>query len=256
MTPVEREYHAQTTIGMRYHAWGTGCLHSCRTRRGDKDTADERLITQLLRGCSDEVRCEVRNLGCRAGHESKPKREAISAKRKAPPHPAAGKSLTIPAMHRLTACLLALSASTSVLQAQDPQRRRILPELRADFVAGDVVSTQVAAGVHVNTGAYVRLAFLGGYGRAWDDDEQGPSYRLEAQGRFHLDPLRSTRFGLYGIGGVSANHDPFADWQTRLVLGAGVELPAYARATLAIEVALAGGLRFSVATRRVPLGRR
>ena len=143
-----------------------------------------------------------------------------------------------------------------VLGAQEPQRRRILPELRADVVTGDVVSAQIAAGVHITSGTYVRVALLGGYGRAWSDEEQGASYRMEVQGRFHLDPLRTTRFGLYGIGGIVTSHDPFADWQSRLVLGAGVELPAYARATLAVEAALAGGLRLSVATRRVPLGRR
>jgi hypothetical protein len=157
---------------------------------------------------------------------------------------------------RWSVALLAVSATICTLQAQEPQRTRILPEFRVDFVAGDVASGQVAAGVHVNAGTYVRLAILGGYGRAWANDEQGTSYRLEVQGRFHLDPLRSTRFGLYGIGGVSASQDPFVDWQTRLVLGAGVELPAYARSTLAVEAALAGGLRLSVATRRVPLGRR
>ena len=145
---------------------------------------------------------------------------------------------------------------SSSVRAQEPQRRRILPELRADVVTGDVVSAQTAAGVHITSGTYVRVALLAGYGRAWDDDQGGTSYRLEVQGRFHLDPLRSTRFGLYGIGGVVTGHDPFADWQSRLVLGAGLELPAYARATLAIEAALSGGLRVSLATRRVPLGRR
>lgn len=128
--------------------------------------------------------------------------------------------------------------------------------MRADVLAGDVVSAQVAAGVHITSGTYFRVAFLGGYGRAWEENDSGDSYRVEVQGRFHLDPLRSTRFGLYGIGGVSAGHDPFVGAQSRLILGAGVELPAYARATLAIEAALAGGLRLSLAARRVPLGRR
>jgi len=152
--------------------------------------------------------------------------------------------------------LFSLPVMTAALGAQEPARRRILPELRADVVTGDVVSAQTAAGVHITSGTYVRVAFLGGYGRAWNDDQEGASYRMEVQGRFHLDPLRTTRFGLYGIGGIVTSHDPFADWQSRLVLGAGVELPAYARATLAVEAALAGGLRLSVATRRVPLGRR
>jgi hypothetical protein len=144
----------------------------------------------------------------------------------------------------------------TLLGAQEPFRRRILPELRADAVMGDVVSGQVAAGVHITAGTYFRLALLGGVGAAWDDGERGESYRFEAQGRFHLDPLRTTRFGLYGIGGITIGHDPFSDWQSRMVVGAGVELPAYARATLALETALAGGFRVSVATRRVPLGRR
>jgi len=152
--------------------------------------------------------------------------------------------------------LFTIPAMSAALGAQEPQRRRILPELRADVVTGDVVSAHTAAGVHITSGTYVRVALLGGYGRAWKDDQHGASYRLEVDGRFHLDPLRSTRFGLYGIGGIVTSHDPFDDWQSRLVLGAGVELPAYARATLAIEAALAGGLRVSIAARRVPLGRR
>ena len=137
-----------------------------------------------------------------------------------------------------------------------PVRRRVLPELRADLTAGDVMSGQVAAGVHVSTGTYVRLAFLGGAGRAWHDDSVGNSYRVEVQGRFHLDPFRDARFGLYGVGGVAATHDPFADWQSRLVLGAGVDLPAHGHATWSIEAALAGGFRVSITTRRLPLAQR
>jgi hypothetical protein len=132
----------------------------------------------------------------------------------------------------------------------------VLPEVRADVVTGDVLSAQVAAGVHITSGTYFRLALLAGYGRAWDGPRDGESYRAEIQGRFHLDPLRTTRFGLYGVGGIVASHDPFADWQSRMVVGGGVELPAYARSTIAVEAALAGGLRLSLAARRVPLGRR
>jgi hypothetical protein len=114
----------------------------------------------------------------------------------------------------------------------------------------------VATGVHITSGTYVRVALLAGFGRAWDGTRTVDSYRAEIQGRFHLDPQRTTRLGLYGIGGVLMNHDAFVDWQSRLVVGTGMELPAYARSTLAVEAALAGGLRFSLAVRRVPLGRR
>ena len=134
--------------------------------------------------------------------------------------------------------------------------RRVVPELRADVTVGDVSSAHLAAGLHVTSGTYFRLAFLAGVGSAWKDHERRSSYRLEVQGRFHLDPFRDAWLGLYGIGGVAATHDRFADWQSRLVVGAGVELPAHGHATWAIESALAGGFRISIVTRRVPLGQR
>ena len=152
-------------------------------------------------------------------------------------------------------CAALLTFLPALAGAQAPARR-VLPEARVDLVTGDVTTAHLSAGVHVTSGIYFRLALLAGYGRAWDDDRDGDSYRVELQGRFHLDPLRTTRLGLYGIGGITTTHDPFAEWQSRMVLGAGVELPAYARTTLAVEAALAGGLRISMAVRRVPLGRR
>lgn len=142
--------------------------------------------------------------------------------------------------------------------AQVPQgaRTRVLPEVRAELVMGETSSAHLGGGVHISTGAYVRLAILTGVGQSWQDSENGTSYRLEVQGRFVLDPLRQSRYGLYGIGGINAAHDPFTDWQTRMVLGIGAELPAHGRGALAIEAALAGGFRISIATRRLPLGRR
>lgn len=155
-----------------------------------------------------------------------------------------------------TALIAILTQVASLDLAAQRPARRVLPELRADVTTGDVTSAQVAAGVHVTTGTYFRLALLAGAGSAWADDDRGGSYRVEIQGRFHLDPFRSSRLGLYGIGGVTTSHDPFADWQSRIVVGAGTELPAHGRATFAIEAALAGGLRISIVSRRVPLGRR
>jgi hypothetical protein len=148
-----------------------------------------------------------------------------------------------------------LGASTAAAQSQG-NVRRILPEVRADVVVGTVDAVQFGGGFHVNTGTYMRLALLGGSGRAWSENRSSGSYRVELLGRFHLDPARNSRFGLYGTGGILVSHDDFAHWQTRMVAGAGVELPAHARGTLAVEVALAGGFRFSILTRRLTLGRR
>lgn len=161
-------------------------------------------------------------------------------------------------MFRYLGALLAastLGASSVVAQSQG-NARRILPEVRADALVGTVDAVHIGGGFHANSGTYMRLALLGGYGRAWSGDRSSDSYRVEVQGRFHLDPARSSRLGLYGIGGILASHDDFADWQSRIVAGAGVELPAHARGTLALEVALAGGFRFSILTRRLRLGRR
>lgn len=158
------------------------------------------------------------------------------------------------------ASLIAILAIAPVAQGSGQiapaTRRRILPELRTDVVAGTTSIAHLGGGVHINTGAYVRMAILAGGGYAWRDSVRDASYRLEVQARFLLDPLRTSRFGLYGIGGINAAHDPLAEWQTRLLMGVGVELPAHGRAALAIEAALAGGFRISVATRRLPLGRR
>lgn len=140
--------------------------------------------------------------------------------------------------------------------AQADRGPALLPELRVEGTAAAVSAAELAVGAHLRTGTYFRLAALGALGRAWSDGVAATRARLELQGRFHLDPLREARLGLYGIGGVAATHDPFLDWQARLVVGAGLELPAHERATWAIELALAGGLRFSVVARRLELGRR
>jgi hypothetical protein len=135
-------------------------------------------------------------------------------------------------------------------------RRRFLPEVRADVVTGETTTAHLGGGVHMTSGTYFRLAILAGAGPAWRDSQRETSYRFELQGRFVLDPFRDSPYGVYGIGGMTTTHDPFSNWQSRLVLGAGIELPAHGRAAVALEGAFAGGFRISLATRRLPLGRR
>lgn len=132
----------------------------------------------------------------------------------------------------------------------------VRPEFRVELTTGDVRSALLGAGLHVRSGTYFRAALLAGFGSSWKNGERGSAARIEFQGRFHLDPLREALFGLYGIGGAAATLDAFDDWQARLVVGAGVELPAHGRGTLAIEAALAGGFRLSMVARRLQLGRR
>lgn len=151
-------------------------------------------------------------------------------------------------------------ACLSVLPAPVSGQARPAPgpllEARIDLTAGDVSSATLAAGSHLRAGTYFRLALLAALGQARRGDETGNAARLELQGRFHLDPYREARLGLYGVGGIAAARDDFRGWQGRLVLGAGVELPARGRAAIAIEGAFAGGVRLSVIARRLPEDRR
>jgi hypothetical protein len=160
------------------------------------------------------------------------------------------------------AFVAALCALVSPAVAQGPTPLQVrgpagtVPELRLDGTFGTPSHLQVAAGLQFPAGTYLRLALLGGLGQAWEDGEHRSISRLEGQGRFHLDPLREASLGLYGLGGVAVINDDLEGWDARLVLGAGVELPSTGRLTWAVEAAVAGGLRLSVALRGVRSGRR
>jgi hypothetical protein len=153
------------------------------------------------------------------------------------------------------ACHLLAGTVASTAESQAPSRQA-LPELRIDASSGTVSSAQVGLGLRFPVGTYFRLAVIGAAGVAWDRHDRGHAARLELQGRFHLDPYRETRFGLYGIGGLAASHNPMAKFQARIVAGAGVELPTDDESAIAIEAALAGGVRLSLVWRRLSPTRR
>jgi len=149
----------------------------------------------------------------------------------------------------------ALGAGSLLVALRSPAPAQIagpagpVAELRGDVVVGDRGVSQLAAGIQVPSGTYVRVAVIGGIGAAWQRGEAGRSARLEAQARFHLDPWRESAIGGYGLGGLAATWDSFERWEPRLVLGAGVELPGARGRGWAVEAALAGGLRLSVMLR-------
>lgn len=147
-----------------------------------------------------------------------------------------------------------LAPRAAVAQVEAPAHP--LVEARLDAVAGSVDAAHVGLGVQLSSGTYFRLALLASGGAAWSDGARSSSARVEVQARFHLDPFREVRAGLYGIGGAATTWDAFQRWQARLVIGAGVELPARGRAGWAIEAALAGGFRLGVVLRTVNPDRR
>jgi len=150
----------------------------------------------------------------------------------------------------------ALLFSGRVGGAQLAVPARPVVEGRIDAVAGSVDAMQAGVGVQLPSGTYFRLALIAAGGAAWRDGEQRSSARAEVHARFHLDPYREVRAGLYGIGGLATTWDPFQHWQPRLVIGAGVELPVRGRAGWAIEAALAGGFRMGAVLRAANPDRR
>lgn len=152
--------------------------------------------------------------------------------------------------------LVLVGGTATMAESQAPRRQVALPEVRLEASSGDVSSAQLGVGLRYPVGTYFRVALIGGGGVAWHAGATGHIARLEVQGRFHLDPFREARFGIYGIGGVAASHDPLAKFQARLAAGAGIELPTRDDSAIAIEAALAGGVRVSVAWRRLSPTRR
>lgn len=123
-------------------------------------------------------------------------------------------------------------------------------EGRLEGIFARTSALQGGIAVNVPAGRYVRIGALGAAGAAWANGEQRASARLEGVARFLLDPFRESRFGLYGVGGVSVMYDGFEHTRPNVVVGAGVEgTPRNGRA-IAAELALGGGVRVAVVLRR------
>jgi len=172
----------------------------------------------------------------------------------------------------LARSLVAL-AIAAPLAAQAPARltqparspSALTPEARLDAAFGREGGAFAGAGLFGDAGLYARVGVVAAVGLARDPSGVGPgdgargvvpAARLEALARFHLDPQRMARRGLYLGGGIAAalRDDAAPQWQ--LVALLGVEGPARGRVAPAVEVGLGGGVRVAVALRRARPGRR
>jgi hypothetical protein len=80
--------------------------------------------------------------------------------------------------------------------------------------------------------------------------------RIEALARFHLDPQRLSRNGIYAAGGVAVALRASLPPRYALVALVGLEGPPRGALAPAVEVGLGGGVRVAVALRRARQGRR
>jgi len=127
----------------------------------------------------------------------------------------------------------------------------VLPEVRLDAIAGRATATQVGVGLSAGGTGYNRAVLSGAVGSAWRNGRTGASARIDASMRFLLDPYRASRWGLYGLGGLSALYDEFSDWRALLQVGVGLEFPSRRGSEWAAEFGLGGGVRLGVVWRRL-----
>lgn len=144
---------------------------------------------------------------------------------------------------------LALTA-TSALRAQGGGGPPVYAEYRADAIVGRGTAAQGGGGVSVPLGVYVRLAVDASGGATWRDGVTRASGRVDAIGRFLLDPFREVPVALSLGGGVSA---PYVEKESQLrpylVLVIDLEGRTRGRLTPALQLGLGGGTRIGLVLR-------
>jgi hypothetical protein len=133
---------------------------------------------------------------------------------------------------------------------------RFQPSGRVDVLASRITAVQAGLGLDAIGGRYLRLGLVGGLGGSWDRSTSGLSARVDAVGRYVLDPDRTARWTPYIGGGVGARYDRIADWRAVLILALGVEGPDWNGVVPFIEAGYGGGTRVGLGLRATrPQGR-
>jgi hypothetical protein len=150
---------------------------------------------------------------------------------------------------------MALVAWGAMAEAQASSGQPRL-ETRLEAIGARHSTVQLGAGFSAMAGVYTRLGLLASGGAARIGDRTVGTARVEGVLRFHLDPLKQSKRGLYGIVGIGAMDDGTHDWEPRLHVGVGLEGRGGRQVAPAMEVALGGGLRVALAFRGTRPGRR
>jgi hypothetical protein len=149
----------------------------------------------------------------------------------------------------MTAAFVVLLARVGVAaaQLQDPPKYM---EYRADVIAGRGAAAEGGLGAVVPLGVYVRLGLDAAAGATLRDGTARASGRVDAIGRFLLDPFRESPFGLSLGGGLSLPYTK-GDTRTRPYLTAVIDVEGRQRGrfTPALQVGLGGGTRVGVVIR-------
>jgi len=126
-------------------------------------------------------------------------------------------------------------------------------EYRADAIVTRGAAVELGAGIVIPAGTYVRVSVDGAAGPTWRDGSVHASGRVDAIGRFLLDPFREVPVGVSLGGGVSVPYVA-GDPRVRPYLTVVVDVEGRMRGsfTPALQVGLGGGARIGVVIRRSP----
>ena len=159
--------------------------------------------------------------------------------------------IAIPSVRAGWIVLALVSTATSALRAQGGGGPPVYGEYRADAIVGRGTAAQAGGGVSVPLGVYVRLAADASGGATWRDGVTRASGRVDAIGRFLLDPFREVPVALSLGGGVSV---PYVEKESPvrpyLVVVVDIEGRARGRLTPALQLGLGGGTRIGLVLRR------
>jgi hypothetical protein len=156
---------------------------------------------------------------------------------------------------------LLLALAPVCARAQQIVRASTMPplELRVDAIdprSSRSGTLQGGVGVNIPLGYYVRLELVGGAGVTRRDTVDHASGRVDALGRFLLDPFGESPWGLSIGGGMSVVFAGGARTHEYLVVVTDLEGPPVGPLVPALQVGLGGGVRAGVVLRGYHSGRR
>jgi hypothetical protein len=150
-----------------------------------------------------------------------------------------------------TVVVVAVCVTARTVGAQTVPPRYV--EYRADGIVTRGFLAQAGLGVVIPAGVYARMSIDAAAGPAWSGGAVNPSGRVDAVGRFLLDPFRETPVAVSLGGGVSVPYSR-GDAHVRPYLTAVIDVEGRKRGALtpAVQVGLGGGARIGVVLRRSP----
>ena len=130
-------------------------------------------------------------------------------------------------------------ANAQVFRDSTPKARI---EGRVDALIASRTATELGAGIFVPLGTYLRAGLVAGAGPI--TNPLRVTGRVEAVGRFLLDPLYEHPWGPYVAGGIGVASHPY------LLVVLGLEGPRWGPVTPALEAGVGDGVRVGFALRR------